>query len=213
MYLLQYKCSIVLLWLIFLTLFIYWSIDYLYLSNHNLFYQTYANQLGLDRITKMIEQSRKWQWVSYILIPIIFLIRIGFTATCLYIGCFIAELKIDFGKLFKIALLADFVFILASFSKLVILIFFKNVNTLEDLQFQPLSLLELFDRSSVEPYLIYPLSLISIFELLYWLVLARLLGEVIKQPFDKTLKTVMFSYGSGLLLWVLFGMFLTLNMT
>jgi len=109
--------------------------------------------------------------------------------------------------------LADFVFVLAGLTKLAMLIFFKSVNTLEDLQFQPLSLLELFDKSKVSTFLIYPCSLIGVFELLYWLVLAWLLGGVADKPFGSSLKTVASSYGIGLLLWVLFVMFLTVNLS
>ncbi len=191
---------------------IVFAFNFIFLTD-GIYYQSFGDHLALERIGKIIELSRKLQWVSYILIPIMVLIRVGFTTSCLYIGCFFTEIRIHFSKLFRIALLADFVFVLAGIIKLVILIFFINVNTLSDLQFQPLSLMQLFDRSSVEPYFIYPLSLISLFEVLYWLVLARLLSEIIEQPFDKSFKTVAFSYGSGLLLWVLFAMFLTINLT
>jgi len=200
------------IYLLFFICFISFATSYLFLVD-NLYYQSLAKQLEVDRITKIIEFSRKWQWLIYIYIPFVVLIRVGFSTFCLYTGCYYAEIKIRFHKLFKISLLADFVFVFAGVTKLVILIFFKNVHTLDDLQFQPFSLLELFDRSSVEPCFIYPLSLIGLFELIYWVVLARLLAEVIEQPFEKSLKMVALSYGSGLVLWVLFGMFLTINLT
>ena len=213
MYSLRYKFPIILFWLIFSTLLIHYSIDYLYLSNDNLFYQSFGEQLAADRIEKMIELSRKWQWMGYFLIPLLVLIRISFTSTCIYIGCFFADLIVHFGKLFKIAVLADFVFVLAGLVKVVILIFFKGIDTMDDLQFQPLSLLELFDRKSLEPFFIYPFAIISIFELLYWLILAWLLSDIIDQPFTESLKTVSSSYGAGLALWVLFTIFLTINLT
>ena len=138
---------------------IVFAFNFIFLTD-GIYYQSFGDHLALERIGKIIELSRKLQWVSYILIPIMVLIRVGFTTSCLYIGCFFTEIRIHFSKLFRIALLADFVFVLAGIIKLVILIFFINVNTLSDLQFQPLSLMQLFDRSSVEPYFIYPLSLI-----------------------------------------------------
>jgi len=140
-------------------------------------------------------------------------LRVSFTAICIYIGCFLANIKVEFGKLFKVALLADFVFVLAGIVKLVILIFFRNVSTFNDLQFQPLSLLELLDSTSIDTFLIYPFTLISVFELLYWLALAWLLSGVIEKPFGRSLRKVASSYGTGLLLWVLFVMFLTVNLT
>ncbi|MDP2887892.1 MAG: hypothetical protein Q8P34_02865 [Bacteroidota bacterium] len=144
---------------------------------------------------------------------VVILIRVSFTTLCIYIGCFIGNFKVRYRDLFKVALLADFVFVLAGLTKLGILFFFKQVNTLEDLQFQPLSLFELFDKGAVDNFLIYPYSLISVFELLYWLALARLLSGVVNKPFDSSLKMVASSYGIGLLLWVLFVMFLTVNLS
>jgi hypothetical protein len=143
-----------------------------------------------------------------------------FTSTILYIGIFFTELKAEFGKLFKIALLADFVYVLSAFAKLVILIFFKEVNTLDDLQFQPFSVMELLGKNSVDPLFVYPLSLINVFELGYFLVLGWLLVSVINEAneersvnYGKSLKLVTASYGSGLLLWVVFVMFITLNLS
>jgi hypothetical protein len=94
------------------------------------------------------------------------------------------------------------------------------VNTLEDLQFQPLSTMELLNAKSIDPLFVYPLSLINVFELGYFLVLAWLLVNVINEAneerpvgFGKSLKLVTASYGSGLLLWVVFVMFITLNLS
>lgn len=203
------KCILLLIGLSVLTTY---AINHLFLSDE-LYYQSFGEQLAVDRIAKMIEVSQKWQLIDYVFIPIVVSIRVCFTATCLYIGCFIAELRISFGKLVKVALLADFVFALAGIVKLVVLIFFRNISTLNDLQFQPLSLLELFDRTSIDALFIYPFSLISVFELLYWLALAWLLSEVIEKPFGESIKTIASSYGVGLFVWVLFVMFLTVNLT
>lgn len=190
---------------------IIFAINELFLSEV-LYIQTFGEKIATDRIAKIIEQSKKWQWLGYLFIPFVVLIRISFTAICLYTGLFLANFKVRFKDLFKVALLADFVFVFAGLAKLVILIFFKEVSTLDDLQFQPLSLMEIFDKSSVDALFIYPLSIVSVFELLYWLALAWLLTGVIEKQFIHTFKTVASSYGTGILLWVLFVMFITVNL-
>ncbi len=204
-------------WKIYIILSIFgliigFSINYLFLSE-GLYYQSFGEQLAVDRIAKIIEISQKWHWIGYLFIPIIVLIRVSFTSICLYIGCFLANSQAHFRELLKVALLADFVFVLAGIVKFVILIFFRDISKLEDLQFQPLSFLELFPRNSVDKLFVYPFSLLSVFELLYWLVLAWLLSVVLEKPFGNSLKRVASSYGTGLLLWVLFVMFLTVNLT
>ena len=203
-------------WKYFLLLAVFYvlisfAINYLFLTD-GLYYQSFGEQLATERIAKMVEVSQKWQWLGYVLLPIIISVRVCFTTICIYVGCFLANIKVRFNELFKIALLADFVFVLAGIIKLVILIFFKDISTINDLQFQPLSLLELFDRISVDTLFIYPLSLISVFELLYWWVLAVLLSTIINKSFGASLKAVASSYGIGLLFWVLFVMFLTVNL-
>lgn len=79
---------------------------------------------------------------------------------------------------------------------------------------------ELLNTSSINPLFIYPLNLLNIFELGYFLVLAWLLVGVINEAneqrqvkFGQSLKLVTASYGSGLLLWVLVVMFITLNLS
>jgi hypothetical protein len=61
---------------------------------------------------------------------------------------------------------------------------------------------------------------LNLFELAYFLALAILLVNVINQAneertvnFGKSLQLVTASYGSGLLLWVVFVMFITLNLS
>lgn len=195
------------------------SIQYLFIEDH-LYYQTFGEQITFDQIDKMLQISKNYYWLGYVFVPFIILIRVFFTTIFLYIGIFFTNLKINFSKIFKIALLADFVFILSGLAKLVILIFFKEVSTLEDLQFTPLSIMELLDYDAVDPLFIYPLSLLNIFELLYFLVLAWLLIGIINEAneerpvnFGKSLQLVTASYGSGLLLWLLVVMFITLNIS
>ena len=211
-YCINYKSWKIYLFLLLFLEFLSFSTSYLFLTD-SLYYQTFGEQLAIGRIEQILENIKNWQWIGYLFIPIALLIRISFTTICLYTGFFLANLKVRFKDLFKVALLADFVFVLAGIVKLVILIFFKEVNTLNDLQFQPLSIMEVFDRTKVDAMLLYPLSLISVFELLYWLVLAWLLTGLVEKSFGNSLKTVATSYGTGLALWVLFVMFLTVNLT
>jgi len=195
------------------------AIQYLFFTDV-LFQQTYGGQLAFDLVSDMLALSLKWQWVGYAIIPLVILLRVFYTTVFLYIGLFFADISTGFGKIFKIALWADFAFVLSGVAKLVILIFFKEVSTLHDLQFQPLSVMELMNQASVDPIFIYPLSLLNLFELGYFIALAWMIKELLKeeQPemyfgMGKSLQLVGVSYGSGLLLWVIIVMFITLNLS
>lgn len=210
---------IVLLWLVFLNALLLLSFNFLFISDE-IYYSTYAQQFSISRINSMIELSNKWQWWGYAIMPVIILIRVSYTSILLSIGFLFTEQHINFDKLFKITILADFVFVFAGLAKLVILIFFKQVSTLEDLQFQPFSIMELLNSKSIDPLFVYPLSLLNVFEFAYFLILAWLLVRLIKESneehpirFGKSLKLVVASYGNGLLLWVLVVMFITLNLS
>lgn len=205
--------------LLFLNVILTISIKFLFLDE-DLYYLTFGNQLPAHRIDEMLEMSERWQWTGYAIIPVVIILRAFHTSLFLYTGLFFAELRAGYGKLFRIALLAEFVYVLAGFAKLVILIFFREVSTLDDLQFQPLSVMELFDKSQVDPLFIYPLSLLNFFELAYFMTLAWLLTGLIRQAdtespagFGRSLRLVTASYGSGLLLWVILVMFVTLNLS
>jgi hypothetical protein len=204
-----------LLWIL-----ISWSFNFIFNQNQELIFQTFGNQLDYIRIEQMIGPYKKIIWIGYLLIPVYIFSRIFLTGLIIFIGIFFTELKTEFSKLFRIALIADSVYLLSAFAKLVILIFFKEVHTLEDLQFQPFSVMQLLDKSGVDPLLVYPLSLMNFFELGYFLILAWLLVPLINEAnaerpvkFGKSLQLVTASYGSGLLLWVLTVMFITLNMS
>ena len=124
-----------------------------------------------------------------------------------------ADIKIKFNELFKVAVLGDFVFAFSGILKLIILVFFKSVNTLDDIQIQPLSLSNLFDKRSLDVFYLYPLSVINVFEVIYILVLVFFISDLVGQTFISTLKKIATSYGTGLLIWVLFVMFMNMSFT
>lgn len=207
-------------WKIYLTLIIFFLLftyaDSLFLTD-DLYYQSLGDQLAFERIAEMLEQSKKLNWIIYLLIPVMVLLRVFYTSVFLFIGIFFTEQKIEFGKIFKVALLADFIFVLSALVRLVMFIFFVEVSSLEDFGFQPLSILGLVDQNAVNPVFLYPLGRVNIFQFLYFFVLAALfkwlLNETGTKPYNywKSLRLVVVSYGSGLLLWILFIMFFTLN--
>lgn len=195
------------------------AVQYLYFTDA-LMYQTFGGQMALERINTMFTQTKKWQWVGYITIPLIVLLRVSYTAVLLYTGLLFADMTTKFGRLITMALWADFVFVLSGVTKLVILIFFREVTTLHDLQFQPLSVLELLGSTPIDTIFIYPLGLVNLFELSYFLVLAWLLRDLLREErpempvhLGKSLGLVSLSYGSGLILWIIMVMFISLNLT
>jgi len=187
-----------------------------YLSIDKLFYNFYSEKLVRDQIEKIQEFKKKWAWVGYAVIPLMVLLRSSLVALCLSIGVFFYDIerKIAFKKYMRIALMGEFVLVLVGLFKFGYFYFIKTDFTLQDLQqYYPLSYINFLDRTNLQPWLIYPLQTLNLFELVYILVLVFGVNKLLQNTFTKSLEMVAVSYGTGLLIFMGFVMFLTLNMT
>lgn len=183
------------------------------LIDEALYYNSFAEQLSYERIGQLIENERKWAWLGYALIPAVYLVKFSMVASCLWLAGFFANVKLPFGKAFGVALLAETVSLVPPLLKIGWFAFVHTDYTLADLQwFSPLSALGLFEREDLETYLAYPLQVLSVWEVAYWLLLAYGLGKALQKPLPDGLRLVAASYGPGLVLWVLLVVFLTVNL-
>jgi len=189
------------------------------LNIDNLFINTISEILTPKEIEEYLNINNKWKWVSYAIIPIILLIKTSLIASILYIGTFFySKIKVTYKQLFNAVVKAEFVFLGVGVLKIIWFYFFQTNYTLEDLQyFYPLSALNIVGYQGLEPWFIYPLQVLNLFELAYWLLLSYFIGKLAftdkdaGKPMDLGLKIVASSYGSALLLWVVVVMFFTLN--
>ena len=118
------------------------------LNVDDLVYNFYSEQITQEQLDKFIENKKRWEWVGYVILPILILIRTSLVTLCLNIGLFFydTENKIKFKQLFRIALLGEFVLVLVGFVKLLYFLFIKTDYTLQDIQqFYPLSYINFLD--------------------------------------------------------------------
>ncbi len=201
-----------LIFTLFAFLFLF-SSNYLLISE-NLYFNTFAEQLTYEQIENIINEGKKWKWVSYVILPLLTLIKLTLVASCLSIGLFFVTNKFSFKATFGLALEAEFVFLIPPFLKILWFALFQTDYTLQDLQiFYPLSALNFFDYTTVQPWLIYPLQLLNVFEIIYWVLLARGVSQVIERDMPQSFEVVLASYGMGLVLWVAVVMFITVSFT
>lgn len=176
----------------------------------------YSEQIAQEQIEKVLKTQKKWEWVGYAIIPIIVLIRSSLVTMCLSIGIFFYNMEhnFKFKQFFRIALIGEFVLVLVGFFKLGYFYFIKTEYTLQDLQqYYPLSYINFLDITKIEPWLIYPLQTVNLFEIAYFFVLVYGLWKLLKNKFSKSFEIVAVSYGSGLVIWLGLVMFFTLNMS
>jgi hypothetical protein len=185
-----------------------------FLISDNLIYNFYSSQLSYEQIENLLFQQKKWQWIGYIIIPVIYLLKILAISFCVYTGFFLSlGNRVKYSVILEKVILADFVFLTPTIIK-IIWFSFQNEYSLEDIQFfMPGSLLNFFDPGMVDKWLVYPLQAFNIFEVGFWLFLAYELKIYYENDFSNSLQLVALSYGSGFLIWVVFIIFLTINLS
>ena len=168
-------------------------------------------------VQSYMESQKKWWWVSYAVTPLLIGIKVLLVAFCLN---FIKLLdlegleKVKFSDFVFLALIAEFVFVIAGFYKFVNFHWIDTDYTLEDLQtYYPISLINLREHISTEKWLAYPLQLVNLFEFFYWVFLAWGIYELSDQKVKpvKSFGLVSLTYGIGLLFWTSVVCFLILN--
>ncbi len=185
--------------------------DYLLYSD-DLIYDYLGNQLSYERISNLLSEVSKWKWLYYIIIPAYLITKIFVVSTCLSVGGLVIGLENGFKRFIFVSINAEFIFVLPTLIKLVWFSFIQTSYSLQDLQtFFPLSALSVLNVKEVDPWLIYPLQLINVFELLYWLALAYQLKEITNKKFLYNLAFVGYTYGVCLVTWAIFVVFLSVT--
>ena len=176
------------------------------------YFDAYAGQMSFGEINRIIAFKEDWYWVGYITLPLLYFFKFSVVATTLFVGVFFLDLKYSFKKQFQIAMIAEVVFLVPVVLKIIWFAFIQTDFTLEEFtSFYPLSLQNTFLDVQVEPWFLYPLQVVNVFEVGYWFVLAAGISMAFKEDFNKSLSLVIKSYGLGLLLWITLIVFLTLN--
>lgn len=184
------------------------------LNIDNLVISYLSNQLTNTKMEEFINFQKKWQWLSYALIPLVLLLKITVIAAILDVGCFFFDKKSAYKKLFTIVTKAEFIFLLAIVFKTIWFYFFQPDYSLVDLQyFYPLSIINIIGYEGLQRWFVYPLQVFNLFELIYWIILSYLLSKELKITTDNGLFIVTSSYGIALFIWIFSVMFFTLNMS
>lgn len=203
-------------WLFIIYCLFLTAITYLmqsFLITNNVMHNSYAEQLSYDRIEEMIDGQNKYAWAGYAIFPLIYAIKFFLVACCLLVGSMFFDVKLKFGEAFKIALLADVVFIIPMLIKIVWFLVVQKEYVLQDIQmFSPLSILNIFDAKTLGVLWFYPLQTLNVFEFLYIFLLGFWVYKFGAKNYEKGLNMVLGSYVPALFIWVVLVMFVTLNL-
>jgi hypothetical protein len=182
------------------------------LVSDDLYYDLLGEQLTYEKITEVININKQWSWIAYPLMPVYYLLKFVAVALTVYMGVILMNYSISFGKIFSVVMFSEFVFLLPTVLKILWFQFFQVDYTLSDLQtFSPLSIMSLFDGTEVDQWLVYPLQLLNIFEVLYCLILAYGLRTFCNERYSNMILLVLATYGTGLVIWIIFSLFLNVT--
>lgn len=183
-----------------------------FLKMNQLVYKDLSEQLTLKQIEEFFDTKERWVWVSYLIIPFLLFLKLTVIAWVLGIGGFFNEVSLSHRSYFRIVLVSEYFFLIPALSKIAWFYFFETDFTYEQVQqFVPFSLQSIMDTSSIPNWALYPLQIFNLFELAYWFILAFLIGKATKA--NNGIKVVLTGYAPTLLVWVVFIMFLTLNLS
>lgn len=97
------------------------AITYIYnefLISDSTYYNTFAEQLTAEKIDGLIEQTQKWSWLGYVIVPIIYFFKFSLIALILLTGFFFINKTVSFSVLFKAVMLAELPFLFLPLIKL-----------------------------------------------------------------------------------------------
>ena len=182
-----------------------------FIIKDELYYQTLGEQLARERIEEFLEFKHKWDWIAYLIIPVILFFKFLFVALCLETGSIFQGYKTSFKQMFHIAMFAELVFLFAQMLKTIVIALTK-LEDLNEIQYiASFSLLNIINNKNIDPWFIYPLHTINIFEILYWLFLAFILKTLLQKEYTRMIKFVLSTYGVGLLILIIVVMFINVN--
>ena len=125
--------------LISLLLFGYLLFTYLsnkFIFTDSLYYYSLGNQFSVDSITKYLSFKSMVEWLGYLTVPVILLIKTALISGLLYTGVILSNIKVELKSLFHCVLQAEFVFLFVFFIKLYWIYVFMSDVSLEKISFR-----------------------------------------------------------------------------
>lgn len=158
----------------------------------------------------MLERFQTWRWLGFAVVPLMILLRVSLTATCLFIGALLDEKfnKLTYTGYYGIAMKSDAISVLHSLAgSVVIMSLFRDDLIKGQTVF---SLLYFIDMNAVEKWLTIPCASINLFEIVYWFFMSKLIAVATGNRFWKSFEFVICTYGLGYLIYIVLLMFITL---
>jgi hypothetical protein len=175
------------------------------------FYRVLKGNLDKEVLDQVVRKIKRFAIIKLLWLDLIPLLYILFTAVCLFTAFTTTIFKITFRKVLKISTVAYLVFFIPHITKFLYFLSIDQNFTLKEYNdFIFASLMPLYNSQSDDYWIKSLFETFTLFELLYWLILALGVRFYTNWDFDKSLKLVLSGYGLGLFFLVTIKVFLVL---
>lgn len=168
-------------------------------------YDSFLGQMPEHHIERAIAMQHKWEWLGYVVLPLIVALRQLFASAFVAASTMLDEQGITFKQVYKSVLLCEMVLLVVAVVNFGI-VMLRGVSDLQELQQlnidYHLSLGAVVDGIAGLEWLVSPLRLLCISQLLYILAIAYCIATYNEQSWLDGLETVLKGYGFLLLIVV-----------
>jgi len=172
------------------------------------FYKDNGEQLSALSPDSATPYSGMLEWI-YLFQAVYLIIKLSIVSLILYTALYLRNAEVRFWRIFNVVTVAEYLFVVAAFVKIVYFSRYYAAGTLLDWhRVYMLSALSLFEAVPADWF--YPLQTLNLFEVAYWFLLAWGIARTGGMEFDKALNVVATSYLPALLIWVACVVFCTL---
>ena len=143
--------------------------------------------------------------LQYLSIPLVYMWKFSIVALVLWIGSFMFGYKINYPTAWKIALVAESIFLIPELLKAAWFMFFEVEPSIWDVRaFYPFSIINFFDHAQLPDRWVYPLKALNLFEPIYWFLLVAGIHVNANKKLSTTYWIVGSSYVFFFFLWLAF---------
>ena len=130
--------------------------------------------IGEDAKVQLLERYQRMRWLSFLLVPLLLLLRLSLVTLCLFIGgFFFAEMSGKrFGDWWGVATVAQAVMLTYS---VILCIVNLSAGANKAMELTKYTSLLFLGGENMEQWVRLPLSAVNIFEILYWTVMSLLI--------------------------------------
>lgn len=180
---------------IFLTEFLILDWDYYY--DHFIF--RLDNEEEAEKIATKTKNFAPIKGAWLVVSPILYLL---FTTFCLHTGLETTKVRLSFLQVLRVVLIASLVFIIPLLVKFFYFLYLTDFQLSDYNTYSFASLMFLYKNQVNHYALKIILQTFTLFEVLYWLILAQGIKILTKWDYDKSLYMVFISYVIPLLFWL-----------